>query len=85
MVRWTRFEDSQAWRPTPRGGCIDRGGWVKKARTNKPNVAGGGWESAMNRPESWAAPRTVLCAWTRSRRTRRSAASWDKFENLSGA
>jgi hypothetical protein len=37
MERWTRFEYSQAWRPTPRGGWIDGGGWVKKARTNKPN------------------------------------------------
>jgi hypothetical protein len=31
MVRWNRFGHSQAWRP------MLRGGWVKKARTNKPN------------------------------------------------
>jgi hypothetical protein len=47
MERWTRFEYSQAWRPTPRGGWIDRGGWVKKARTNKPKKECGSiWSTA---------------------------------------
>jgi hypothetical protein len=41
MVRGNRFGHSQAGRPTLRGGCIDRGGWVKKARTNKSNVEWG--------------------------------------------
>jgi hypothetical protein len=36
MVRGNRFGHSQAWRPMLRGGWIDGGGWVKKARTNKP-------------------------------------------------
>jgi hypothetical protein len=40
-VRGNRFGHSQAGRPTLRGGCIDGGGSVKKARTNKPNVEWG--------------------------------------------
>jgi hypothetical protein len=38
---------SQAQRPTLRGGCIDGGGWVNKARTNKPKVECGSiWSTA---------------------------------------
>jgi hypothetical protein len=47
MVRGNRFGHSQAGRPMLRGGCIDRGGWVKKARTNKPKKECGGiWSTA---------------------------------------
>jgi hypothetical protein len=47
MVWWNRFGHSQAGRPTLRGGWIDGGGWVKKARTNKPNVEWGSiWSTA---------------------------------------